>query len=184
MLNEMSAIHEKIFLVIYHLLGPTSYVSGVTIFFAQWFPYLLVAVALIYELFVRDDREVLRSVMRIYIPPAIVLLTTEIFKRYFPSPRPFAALDVPPSIIVHDPFGSFPSSHTAFFAALGVTMYFCNPKLGKWFLWGALIIGVARIGAGVHWPLDILGGFLFGAAFGFLIEKGSLLIWKECTLDC
>lgn len=180
----MIAIHEKIFFVFYDLLGPDSYLSGVTIFFAEWFPYLLVTIVLIYELFIRNEGEVLRSLLRIYIPPLIVLTVTEVFKRYFPYPRPFATFDIPPSIIVHDPFGSFPSSHAAFFAALGITMYFCNEKLGKWFLGGAVLIGIARIGVGVHWPIDIFTGLLFGAVLGFLIEKIYLLIWKDRIAPC
>ncbi|OGZ04782.1 MAG: hypothetical protein A2845_06300 [Candidatus Lloydbacteria bacterium RIFCSPHIGHO2_01_FULL_49_22] len=181
---SMIAIHEKIFFVFYDLFGPASYLSGVTIFFAEWFPYILVTVALIYELFIRNEGEVFRSMLRIYIPPLIVLSITEVFKHYFPYPRPFAALEIPPSIIVHDPFGSFPSSHAAFFAALGITMYFCNKKLGKWFLVGAVLIGIARIGVGVHWPIDIFAGLLIGVVLGFLIEKISLLISKDRMAPC
>ena len=180
----LSSMHEKLFFALYNFLGPTSFVSGVTVFFAQWFPYLIIAAALVYEIFVRNEGEIVRAMMRIYTPPLLILSATELFKQFFPNPRPFAALDIPPSILVGDPFGSFPSSHTAFFAALGVTMYFCNPKLGKWFLVSAIIIGLARIGAGVHWPLDILGGFLIGASLAYCIEKVSFLLWKNRVPLC
>lgn len=184
----MFDINLVVFTFVYKLLGPDSFVSGVTIFFAEWFPYLVVASALVYEMFIRDDGNTLRSLFRIYTPPVIVVAVTEIFKLFFASPRPFAAPDmdfiITPLISVNDPFGSFPSSHTAFFAALAVTMYFCNPKIGKLFLIGTVLIGIARIGAGVHWPIDIVSGFFFGILLGWVIETISLKIWKDKAPQC
>jgi len=37
------------------------------------------------------------------------------------------------------------------------------------------LVGVARIGAGVHWPTDILGGFLVGI-ISYAIVQGFLKI--------
>ena len=180
----MFLLNEKIFLFLYHALGPTSYVSGATIFFAGWFPFIVAGAALVYELFIRDDGDTFRSLVRIFIPPSLVYFSTEAFKFFYEYPRPFAALEIPPSVIVSDPFGSFPSSHTAFFSALAVTMFFCNPKVGKLFFVCAIVIGLARIGAGVHWPIDILGGLVWGIFLGFVIEKIALMIWKERTPMC
>lgn len=180
----MSQIHETIFLMFYRALGPESYVSGLTIFVASWSPFIIVGLALMYEIFIRTDNDTIRAMMRIYIPPFLVLGFTELVKQYFPAGRPFALLEIPPSIIVSDPFGSFPSSHAAFFSALAMTMYFCNPRLGKWFFGAAGAIGLARIGAGVHWPIDILGGFAIGVALGYLIEKTMLLFWESRAPKC
>jgi membrane-associated phospholipid phosphatase len=35
----------------------------------------------------------------------------------------------------------------------------------------ALLIGVARVIAGVHFPIDILGGFCIGFLVAYLFEK-------------
>ena len=181
---QLDALQKPLFLFIYHLLGPDSYVTGFTVFLGNWFPYLLILFALVYELFIRDDDDTVRSMLRIYTPPLLVLGMTEFFKLFFSAPRPFAILEIPYAITVFDPYGSFPSSHSAFFASLAVTMYFCNPKLGKWYLLSALLIGIARIGAGVHWPLDVLAGLIFGLVVGYIIEKISLMIWKERAPRC
>ncbi len=184
----MPDVNLLIFEFVYGLLGPTSYISGMTIFFAEWFPYLVIASALVYEMFIRDDGSTLRSLFRIYTPPLFVVTATEFFKPFYVSPRPFAAQEmdmiITPLISVSDPFGSFPSSHTAFFAALAVTMYFCNPRIGKFFLVATILIGVARIGAGVHWPVDIVVGFFFGILLGWVIEVISLKIWKDKVPQC
>jgi undecaprenyl-diphosphatase len=177
MLEEVSDINQQLFLFIYHVLGPTSFLSSVTIFFAEWFPFLVVLCAFVYELYLRTNINLLQSTLRIYLPPLTVLFFTEIFKLFFPSARPFAALDIMPLISVHDPFGSFPSSHAAFFASLGVTMYMYDKKVGKWFLVSAVIIAIARVGAGVHWPGDILWGLSIGLLVGYLVEK--ILLWTQ-----
>lgn len=177
-------VHEKAFLFFYHMLGPNSPVSVVTIFLAEWFPWILGIVPIVYELYFHEKGGLRTMLRRIYMAPILVYFVTAVIKFFYVTPRPFALLEIPPSFVVwSDPYGlaSFPSSHAAFFSALGVTMYFCNPRLGKWFLWGALAIGVARIGSGVHWPIDILGGFIIGITLGYVIEKIATKLGKIHT---
>ena len=77
------------------------------------------------------------------------------------------------ALIVETDFG-FPSGHATCFAALAVALMFINRKAGLWASLAALVIGVARVMAGVHTPGDILGGYLLGASvsliIGFVIE--------------
>jgi len=37
----------------------------------------------------------------------------------------------------------------------------------------AFLIGIARIIAGVHFPIDILGGFILGAGIAYLIKLAT-----------
>ncbi len=39
------------------------------------------------------------------------------------------------------------------------------------FIFFAFIIGLARIIAGVHFPIDILGGFLFGGLIAYFLKN-------------
>ncbi len=183
----VAEIHQQFFLFIYWLLGPASYVSGVTVFFAVWFPLVLGMFPIVYELYRHKEGKLQMTLWRIYCAPLLAYAFTILIKNFYLTPRPFASLEIPPAFLVSsDPFGlqSFPSSHTAFFAGLAVTMYFCNPRLGKWFLVGAVLIGVARIGAGVHWPIDIFGGFVVGLALGYIVEQIMRLIWKDRIPKC
>ncbi len=168
-------LHTKLFFLIYDALGPASAVSGLTVFFGSWFPFLVVAAALVHQVFLRDDSTIRTVVYRILTPSLLVLLFTEVVKLLAPALRPFALLDIPPSIIVHDPNGSFPSSHAAFFSALAVTMWVTAKRTGWWFAGGAVLIAVARVGAGIHFPLDILAGAVIGALFGLVVERFILL---------
>ena len=103
----------------------------------------------------------------VFAPATIAWFLVDAIKFFFPFPRPFMELGLTPLVLVSDPFGSFPSGHAAFFAALGLTIYLRDKKAGAWFLAGALLIGLARIATGVHYPLDILTGFLLGGVIAF-----------------
>ncbi|MGI9118494.1 MAG: phosphatase PAP2 family protein [Minisyncoccia bacterium] len=92
-----------------------------------------------------------------------------VLKDLFVNPRPFILY---PSIETLFRFGSlesFPSGHSAFYAALAVSIFAYHRRAGIWFALGAVVIGVSRIIAGVHFPLDVLFGFIFGASVAILV---------------
>jgi undecaprenyl-diphosphatase len=66
---------------------------------------------------------------------------------------------------------SFPSGHATFFMALAVSIFLSHKKAGYLFMFFALLIGIARIIAGVHFPVDILGGFVIGALVAFFVKS-------------
>ncbi len=76
-------------------------------------------------------------------------------------PRPFVALGLSP-LFAHAANTSFPSDHTL----LGVALATPFLKRARWFGLGllalALLIGLARVAAGVHYPSDVLGGAMLG----------------------
>ena len=90
---------------------------------------------------------------------------------YF-RPRPFADLDV--NLLFYEPTdSSFPanSAATAFGIAFGI--WGVNRRVG-WFAIGAAgSYGLARVFAGVHYPLDILAGVAIAAAVSFAVFRVS-----------
>jgi undecaprenyl-diphosphatase len=95
------------------------------------------------------------------------LLTAHFLGVFFYRARPFVDHAVT-LLIAHPPDASFPSDHLAVAGALIVALW---PILGRtrW-VWIGLsgTIGLARLFVGVHYPTDILGGFVLGAAWGLL----------------
>jgi len=77
--------------------------------------------------------------------------------------RPPAALNIPSLIIPSDRF-SFPSGHTsaAFLVATLVGAYY--PALAMLLFAWAVLVGMARVVLGVHFPSDTLIGALMGAS--------------------
>ena len=67
---------------------------------------------------------------------------------------------------------SFTSSHATNHAAIATFLFFLFGKPRKWWAWALLIwavtIGFAQVFVGVHYPGDVLGGFLLGGLIGYL----------------
>ncbi|MER8046728.1 phosphatase PAP2 family protein [Streptomyces sp. NPDC094032] len=59
---------------------------------------------------------------------------------------------------------SFPSNHAALAAAAAVALLFVSWRLGAVALLAAVLMAASRVWVGVHYPHDVLAGFLVGAA--------------------
>ncbi|HNX76755.1 MAG TPA: phosphatase PAP2 family protein [Candidatus Rifleibacterium sp.] len=66
---------------------------------------------------------------------------------------------------------SFPSNHAANTAAFAVvTLMICGLKAGMPLAFLAFLVGWSRVYVGVHFPLDVLCGWLVGAIFAWLVS--------------
>jgi len=95
-------------------------------------------------------------------------------------PRPYMADIGIHEVIFRRPDYSFPSDHAVVLAALFTSaMLLGYRKLGWWLLALAILVSVGRICIGVHYPLDILGGWLLGALGSFVVcwLRGPLSKW-------
>lgn len=114
--------------------------------------------------------QVIHALMSFLIAWAIVVT----IKYFFPTLRPFL-VNGGPIDVVSTPFDSaFPSGHTAWAFAISVTIFMHDKKVGWWFLLAALLVGVGRVLANVHYPIDIVGGAFIGTIVAALVEKTHL----------
>lgn len=83
------------------------------------------------------------------------------------NPRPFVVDGITP-LITHAANNGFPSDHTLLGAALSTIVLVFNRPLGilMWAL--TLLVGAARVWAGVHHWVDIAGGALISLVVVFL----------------
>ena len=140
------------------------------VFLAQYLPYLLVLGAAIFVFLFEGWKK--RFLVAGEILLSIILswgIITNAIKFFYHAARPFQALNLAPLIMKQD--GGFPSEHAAILFALAMTIFYFSKKLGWWYLAFALVVGLARIFAGVHWPVDILGGAVIGVVSAWLIHE-------------
>ncbi|MFH0806467.1 MAG: phosphatase PAP2 family protein [Candidatus Brennerbacteria bacterium] len=130
---------------------------------ARYLPWGLALMALV--LVFKSSSPVKRLENLIFI--ALTLLVsrgflTELIRYFVERPRPFVALGFEP-LVEQSMTYAFPSGHAAIFFALALAVWFIDRKWGYWFGGLALINGLARVIAGVHWPTDIVAGAVVGA---------------------
>jgi undecaprenyl-diphosphatase len=86
-------------------------------------------------------------------------------------PRPSASLIGVKELVFHRPDNSFPSDHSAFLMAVAVSFYLAgHKKLGHFVLILAVLTGIFRVGIGVHFPGDIVAGWIVGALVAYLFQ--------------
>jgi undecaprenyl-diphosphatase len=86
--------------------------------------------------------------------------------------RPFANLvDVHQLISKGATENSFPSGHAAVAFALAFTIFFADREWGWAFLVIATLVSLGRVFVGVHYPLDVVGGFFIGLLVAWLVRR-------------
>ena len=101
----------------------------------------------------------------------IAYAITELIKTFFPILRPFQFNGSHPLTLTIPSDGTFPSSHSAVAFALAVTILKHDKKVGILYLLMAGLVGVARIVAHVHYPIDIMVGAFIGTIISGLTSS-------------
>ena len=121
--------------------------------------YLILAVgfiAVVATLF--SERTVRNNILKLAILSfAIAFLIAFIAGYLFYDSRPFVVENVKP-LIPHEPDNGFPSDHTLAAMVAATTLFVYHRKLGVLLVALAILVGVSRILARVHYPIDIAGG--------------------------
>ncbi|MBI4132081.1 MAG: phosphatase PAP2 family protein [Candidatus Sungbacteria bacterium] len=156
------------------------------VFLVEWLPYWFIAglVAFGVLAFLPRYRESLRrnwEIIFVAFGAGIISRygAAEIIRAFYNRPRPFESLTELNELVLHDGGGSFPSGHASFYFALAAVISRYYPRTSILFYIAAILLTGARVAAGIHWPLDILGGAVIGITVGLLVHSILAEIFRK-----
>lgn len=170
-------MNEVIFFFFYNFAHDPKFIDAKINFLAVYFIYVVIALAFLFlsRRFIQNFKQEslglfykLREFILVFTSAGLAWGLAKILKILIHTDRPFEVFkEIEP--LFRETGYAFPSGHSAVAAAIAFALFFINKKTGYVFMFFALIIGIARIVAGVHFPIDILGGFALGATVSYLV---------------
>lgn len=106
-----------------------------------------------------------------------------VLKHFVARPRPYQQLA---DVAQRDPVGTadfgYPSGHAAMAIAAALLLLPLVPRTFRWILTILVaLVGVSRMYLGVHYPLDIVGGYFLGLFIVSLVEFEHKLLAKPAA---
>ncbi|MBS3902914.1 MAG: phosphatase PAP2 family protein [Anaplasmataceae bacterium] len=136
--------------------------DALVVFLAEYLSYFLV-IGVLYYIFMLENWR--RRWIFIVLTSFIILIAMGgiawPLQVIVGSERPFQVLDFE-AFVLSGSYYSFPSLHTTFFAAIATLFFLINKRWGVWYGFLTLLVGLGRVAAGVHWPVDIFAGLIVG----------------------
>lgn len=132
-------------------------------FFAENAIVVLFALVLLFWFFDKDTQKKKNRYAVILALESIIIgrgILTVLIRSFLPRVRPFVENHITLLINQSPLEASFPSGHAVMAFTLSLPFLIYNRKAGIWFFLLAVLISVSRVFAGVHYPSDILGGFV------------------------
>ena len=167
----MLMLDQRFFIWIHSLAEKSRLLDFLGIFLAEYLGYFLIGATITLVFRYSDDwkkRWQYFSTMSL----SVILsrgIFTEFIRFFYYRPRPFVALDFTP-LIAEMNESAFPSGHMSFYLALVLPIFLIDKRWGWRLTAGVLLMGIARIFIGVHWPLDILWGILTALLSFYLVK--------------
>jgi undecaprenyl-diphosphatase len=159
-----------LFNLINNFAGRWTWLDYFFMFCADYLGYILLFILFLF--LVSNYKKYWKMVVEAIIAAVLTkFVLVEIIRKIWFRPRPFFSLNFVPLINQSAEEASFPSGHASFYFALSTIVYLYNKKLGIIFYIASILIILARVFVGVHWPSDVLVGAILGILMGWILNK-------------
>jgi len=101
------------------------------------------------------------------IVPGLGFVLLSIVRARIDAPRPYELAAINPLLDSSTHGKSFPSRHVGSGALIGSSLVFAHPLLGTAVLIITVVLAFVRVAGRVHFPRDVIAGYIAGVAFGF-----------------
>lgn len=154
-------------------------------FFAEDAQYIFVA--LLAGLFLArgkwESRNARHGVIAAGLAAALGLAVAHGIATVWDRPRPFEAHSGVHLFVAASGDPSFPSDHATAAFAIAVSLFLRSRRVGLLALAMAVVLGLARVAVGVHYPADVLGGAMIGTAAALVLWIEPVRSWLDRLAD-
>lgn len=163
-------MNEAIFFAINSLAGSSPVLDKLMVFAAQpLLPIIIVAA------FILVIRIVKKAIISLIFTIILVILIDKTINIFLPTERPFVERTI--TLLTNRVAdSSFPSLHAALAMATATFVFFNTRLVGTVLILGAILVGLGRVYVGVHWPIDVLGGFIIGFLVAYFVKKAFTIV--------
>lgn len=172
--------NTALFFLIFGLSNHTPFADNLMIFGARFVIYLTFLIMFIL-IFKGGSKEKKAMLLAILSMPITVLVIMGIHLFLY-EPRPFVTYHFTP-LYPYNPDASFPSRHASFMSIIAFSYLYYKSKWSFLFLFLMLLVDISRIYVGVHYPIDILGGFIVGIISLILAKQIIKLLKLKFSLN-
>ncbi len=141
------------------------------VFIAEYMVYVL-GMATIAYWFTRPKKNrmmVIHALMAFTLAEILGKMAGQVYSHY----QPFAELPDVSVLVAHEIDNSFPSDHTILFFSVGVSFWLARKK--ETWVWPviALLVGISRVWAGIHYPIDVVAAGFLGTICAVLVNRAA-----------
>ncbi len=148
---------------------------------ANYLWYLIIGIAVVYFSIQPRPEQKRMVIFAALVLPLVYILSILGGALYY-DPRPFVVEHFGP-LISHKPSNGFPSDHVLW-SATTAAIIFPSSKYLSLLLWVlTILVGAARVHAGVHHPIDIVGSMLMAivaASIVYLVIR-RMKMFRDAT---
>ena len=162
----------SIFRAINGLAGQSAFSDWIFVFLSNYLIHVVVILAAIFFLlWKRTWQEKLKVILIALVTAGVsYLIVAVVFHPLWPRLRPFDGL-LNVNQLVSESGLSFPSKHAVFAFFIATFVFGFNKRAAYGLFILAILVCLGRVLVGVHYPLDVLVGAIFGAVMGCLAFK-------------
>jgi undecaprenyl-diphosphatase len=178
MINTLVEFHQNVFFALHSLTGQSPLLDTFILFFGQQADLYVLGAAMLFILIHQHGKHSkvrgmhwihVKELFLITLSVASAWIGAHVLKQIIGGLRPFEFFDYVEPLFIYGGGDTFPSGHATIFAALALMIIFLHKKVGIVFAILAFLISLGRVIAGVHYPADMIAGWIIGLSVSYLV---------------